>query len=127
MNPKEILEKYYHFAIIGVTPNQEKYGYKIFKRLLEKGYQVYGVSPKYDEIDGHAVYRSLEDINHPIDVVVFVVNRNLAYPYVDEMSGLGVHYAWLQPNTYDDELLQYMENMGILPIRACILIETQTQ
>ena len=37
MNPKDILEKYYHFAVVGVTPNQEKYGYKIFKRLLEKG------------------------------------------------------------------------------------------
>ena len=24
-----ILEKYYHFAVVGVTPNQEKYGYKI--------------------------------------------------------------------------------------------------
>ena len=45
MNPKDILEKYYHFAVVGVTPNQEKYGYKIFKRLLEKGYQTYGVSP----------------------------------------------------------------------------------
>ena len=42
MNPKDILEKYYHFAVVGVTPNQEKYGYKIFKRLLEKGYQTYG-------------------------------------------------------------------------------------
>ena len=40
MNPKDILEKYYHFAVVGVTPNQEKYGYKIFKRLLEKGYQL---------------------------------------------------------------------------------------
>ena len=34
MNPKDILEKYYHFAVVGVTPNQEKYGYKIFKRLF---------------------------------------------------------------------------------------------
>lgn len=23
MNPKDILEKYYHFAVVGVTPNQE--------------------------------------------------------------------------------------------------------
>lgn len=125
MNPKDILEKYYHFAVVGVTPNQEKYGYKIFKRLLEKGYQAYGVSPKYQTIEDYAIYPSLEAIDHPIDVVVFVVNKNFAYDYVDEMSAIGVRYAWMQPGTYDDQLLQYMKDQGITPILACILVETE--
>ena len=41
MNPKDILNMYYHFAVVGVSQNKEKYGYKIFKRLLEKNKQVY--------------------------------------------------------------------------------------
>ena len=97
MNPKDILEKYYHFAVVGVTPNQEKYGYKIFKRLID----------------------------HPIDVVVFVVSPKYAYDYVDEMSGIGIRYAWMQPGTYDDQLLQYMHDQGITPVPACILVETE--
>ena len=32
MNPKDILNKYYHFAVIGVSPNKEKFGYKIYQR-----------------------------------------------------------------------------------------------
>ena len=113
MNPKDILEKYYHFAVVGVTPNQEKYGYKIFKRLLEKGYQTYGVSPIYQNIDDIPTYPNLEAIDHPIDVVVFVVSPKYAYDYVDEMSGIGIRYAWMQPGTYDDQLLQYMQDQGI--------------
>ena len=109
MNPKDILEKYYHFAVVGVTPNQEKYGYKIFKRLLEKGYQTYGVSPIYQNIDD----------------IVFVVSPKYAYDYVDEMSGIGIRYAWMQPGTYDDQLLQYMHDQGITPVPACILVETE--
>lgn len=124
MNPKEILNKYYHFAVIGVSQNKDKYGYKIFHRLKERGYDVYGISPVYDHVDENRLYATLEDVEHPIDVVVFVVNKKYAYDYIDEMIGLGIHYAWMQPNTYDDELLEYMKNVGITPILACVLVET---
>lgn len=124
MNPKDILSKYYHFAVIGVSQNKEKYGFKIYQRLKDRGYDVYGISPIYNNVDGDPLYPSLEDIDHPIDVVVFVVKKEHAYNYVNEMAGLGVHYAWMQPNTYDDELLEYMKSVGITPIIGCILVET---
>lgn len=124
MNPKDILNKYYHFAVIGVSPNKEKYGYKVFQRLKTCGYDTYGVSPLYDQVDNNQLYSSLEDIKHPIDVVVFVTKKEHAYNYVDEMTGLGIHYAWMQPHTYDDALLDYMKSVGITPILACVLVET---
>ncbi|MCI9049885.1 MAG: CoA-binding protein [Coprobacillus sp.] len=124
MEPIDILKKYYHFAVIGVSQNTDKYGYKIFKRLRDRSYDVYGVSPIYDQVDNIPLYSSLEDINGPIDVVVFVVNKKYAYDYIDEMTSLGIHYAWMQPHTYDDELLKHMKSVGITPILACILVET---
>lgn len=125
MNPKDILNMYYHFAVIGVSQDKEKFGYRIYKRLLDRGYQAYGVSPKYQNVDEYQLYPNLEAIEHPIDVVVFVVNKKFAYDYVNEMTGLGIHYAWMQPGTYDDELLEYMKNVGITPILACVLVETE--
>ena len=124
MNPKEILNKYYNFAVIGVSQHKDKFGYKIYHRLRERGYNVYGISPIYDCVDDIHLYSSLEEVEQPIDVVVFVVNKKFAYDYIDEMIGLGIHYAWMQPNTYDDELLEYMKNVGITPILACVLVET---
>lgn len=125
MNPKEILEKYYHFAVLGVSTNKEKFGYKIFKRLIDRGYQTYGISPIYESVDEYPLYKSLEDVNAPIDVVVFVVNKKYAYDYIEQMTNNGIHYAWMQPGTYDDELLDYMRGLGITPIEACILVETE--
>ena len=124
MEPNEILKKYYHFAVVGVSQNKEKYGYKIFSRLKERGYDVYGVSPFYDHVDNDKLYSSLEAIDQPIDVVVFVVKKDFVYDYIDEMTSLGIRYAWMQPNTYDDELLTHLKEMGIIPIEACILVET---
>lgn len=124
MEPQEILKKFKHFAVLGVTSNTDKFGYKIFKRLIDKQYDVYGVSPIYDTVDHYKMYSSLTKIQKPIDVVVFVVNKKYAYDYVDQMHTLGIRYAWMQPNTYDEDLIEYMKLQGIEPIFACVLVET---
>ena len=45
MNAKDILTHYQNFAVIGVTTNPDKFGYKIYQRLNEIEKTVYGVSP----------------------------------------------------------------------------------
>lgn len=124
MNPKDILKKYYHFAVVGVSQNKEKYGYKIYSRLKDRGYDVFGISPLYSHIDEDKLYQHLEEVNSPIDCVVFVCAKQHVYAYIDEMSSLGIRYAWLQPNTYDEDLLEYIKAQGITPILACVLVET---
>ena len=44
MNAKDILTHYQNFAVIGVTTNPDKFGYKIYQRLNEIEKTVYGVS-----------------------------------------------------------------------------------
>ena len=48
MTPKELLTIYKNFAVIGVTPDKSKYGYKIYKRLKEKGYVHINASVRAD-------------------------------------------------------------------------------
>lgn len=123
MKAKELLNIYRNYAVIGVSENQEKYGYKIFKQLKEKGYQVFGVSPIYHEVDGIKLYPNLESIPSPIDVVVFVVSPKHVSYYIDEMRNIGIGYAWMQPGTYDDTTLDYIESHGIKVIKDCILLQ----
>lgn len=125
MTPKELLTIYKNFAVIGVTPDKSKYGFKIYKRLKEKGYHTFGVSPKYQEIDGNKMYENLDVIPSPIDVVVFVINPKYAKEYIGQMRTIGIGYAWMQPGTYNDEILDLMQSHGITPILDCILIQTQ--
>ncbi|MDH5680376.1 MAG: CoA-binding protein, partial [Spirochaetota bacterium] len=40
------------FAVVGASPNTEKYGYKIYKHLQSLGKKVYPVHPAAREIDG---------------------------------------------------------------------------
>lgn len=122
MKSIDILRDFKNFAVLGATIDEEKYGYKIVQRLCEIGKTVYPISPKYDEVYGLKVYRSLLAIERPIDVVVFVINKNFASQYIAQMRELGIGFAWMQPGTYDDDLINDIQGLGIMPIKDCVLV-----
>ena len=125
MNPKDILEKYYHFAVVGVTPNQEKYGYKIYQRLKKLNKNVYGVSPIYNELNGEMIYPNLSSIDNQIDVAVFVVNPKIALIYIEECKKLKIKHIWLQPGTYDDNLIKIIKESKLNYYLNCVLVESE--
>lgn len=125
MNYTDILKTKQHWAVIGVSAKEDKYGYKVYAKLKELGKTVYGVSPVYKEIDGDPTYENLAAVHQPIDVVVFIVNKKFGKSYVDEMAKLHLHLAWMQPGTYDDELLAYMKEREITPILDCVLVQSE--
>ena len=67
------------------------------------------------------MYTSLIDIEYPVDVVVFVVKKTIGMTYIREMRELGIKYAWMQPGTYDEELLHAFHDQGIETIENCVL------
>ena len=93
MKEKDILKIYNNYCIIGMSPDPEKYSYQIYQCLKNAGKHVYGISPKYDTIDNDKIYTSLMDIEYPVDVVVFVVNKTIGMTYIREMRELGIKYA----------------------------------
>ena len=68
---KECLLKSRHIALIGASVRQELAAYEVMKYLLEKGYKVFPVNPKYkdDSILGQKVFADLLDIPTSIDLV----------------------------------------------------------
>ena len=115
MDAKNVLINYQNFAVIGVTNNHDKYGYKIFQRLKQLN----------KTIDGIATYSSLSEVNKKIDVAVFVVNPQLGIKYVKECQKLKINHIWLQPGTYDDKLISIIKDASITYYPNCILVESQ--
>lgn len=124
MNVQEILHAYKNFVVIGVTSDPNKYGYKIFKRLLDLGYTTYGVSPKYQNVLQQELYLDLLSIDKEIDVVIFVVSPKYGLEYVKQCKQLGIQHLWLQPGTYDEEILKIIKDNHMSNYQHCILVET---
>jgi len=110
------------WAVVGANINPEKYGNMIYKKLKSRGYRVYPVNPKYDTVEGDKCYRDLASLPETPDVIDMVVSPKRGKPVIEEAAQLGVNNIWLQPGTYDDELLGMIEKKGLNAVKACVLV-----
>ncbi|MBN2074091.1 MAG: CoA-binding protein [Dehalococcoidales bacterium] len=98
------------FAVIGATDNTEKYGNRIFMNLKDRGYEVYPVNPKLEELDGIPVYHTLSDVPVKVDVVDFVVPPAVTEEILKECNKLGLKKIWLQPGSESETAIQYCQD-----------------
>jgi len=109
---KEMLDKK-NWAIIGVTKDKNKFGYKIWKLLKARGYNVFGINPKYNEIDGEKIYDSINSLPVVPEVVNMVVNPNIALLQLDQVMKNKIEYVWFQPGTIDEIVLDKAELLNL--------------
>ena len=122
MNKQVMLAKKM-WAVIGATINTEKFGYKIWKKLKDNGYEVFAVNPKYDYIDGEKCYPTLKDLPDTPDVVDFVVPPKTSLKAIDDAHEMGVEYLWFQPGTADEEVIEKAENLNKkIVFHDCVLV-----
>lgn len=112
------------WAVIGATKNPSKFGYKIYKKLLSRGYKVYPINPVYDEIDGEKCYNSISEIDEKIDCVNVVISPERAINYIKDISSKGIKYVWFQPGSFNNEVINKALEEGLeLVYHNCVLVE----
>lgn len=112
------------WAVIGANQRQDKYGNMIYRRLKSRGYEVYAVNPVYDEVEGDKCYKDLSSLPKVPEVINMVVSPKRGKAFLEEAASLGVKYVWLQPGTYDDEIMKQIEDLGLKAVQACVLVAT---
>jgi len=95
------------FAVVGATDNPEKYGNQIFKNLKSRGYEVYPVNPRLEELEGVKCYASLDDIPLKVDVVDFVVPPEVTEVTLQKCKRLGLNRIWLQPGSESEAAIAF--------------------
>jgi len=109
------------WAVVGATNKKEKYGNKIFKALVKKGYTVYPISPNYKEIEGVKAYRTLKEVPEQIDVADFVVKPNIGIKSIQDAKKAGIETVWLQPGASSKEIIEFAEDNEIIIIDDCVI------
>lgn len=112
-----------NWVVIGASENSQKYGCKIYKRLKNEGYNVYGVNPGLETIFGEKCYKSVKDIPEKPDVINVVVPPKAAMEVAKEVAESGIKYFWLQPGANTREVIDCAESLGLEVINACVLVE----
>ena len=111
-------------AVVGVSANQEKYGFKIFRDLLDQGFNIVGVNVNDGEVLGKKILRSLKEINQVPDLVITVIPPPATESIVDECVKLGVKEIWMQPGSESDKAIEKAKQSGInVTFNACFMVQ----
>lgn len=122
---KELMLKKKTWAVVGANQDADKFGNIIYKRLKNRGYEVYPVNPLYEDVEGDKCYKDLTSLPKLPHVINMVVPPKRAKQVIEEAAELGVKYVWFQPGTYDDDVMELSAQLGLITVKDCVLVATR--
>jgi predicted CoA-binding protein len=83
-------------AVTGVSRKPKSHGSNtVYKRLRERGYDVFAVNPNADEVEGDRSYRDLRSIPDGVEAVVIGTRPERAEQTMRECAELGIKHVWM--------------------------------
>nr|WP_315063239.1 CoA-binding protein [uncultured Campylobacter sp.] len=123
-NIGQILSAAKNIAVVGLSPDESKPSNEVAKFLIKRGFNIFPVYPKFDEILGRKVYRNLTQIDQDIDIAVMFRKGEFASELVKDAVKKGVKTLWLQLGITNDEAGAIARENGINFVQdKCIKIE----
>jgi hypothetical protein len=108
-------------AVTGVSRSPKDHGSNtIFRRLRDRGYDVFAVNPNADEVEGTVSYHDLGSIPGGVDAVVIATAPDKADATMRECEQLGVKQVWMHhgpgPSSVSATATEYGRAHGITVI-----------
>ena len=83
-------------AVTGVSRHPGDHGGNVvYRRLRERGYDVFAVNPNADEVEGDHCYHDLRSIPGGVDAVVIATRPERAEDTMRECADLGIRHVWM--------------------------------
>ncbi|MFK7780059.1 MAG: CoA-binding protein [Candidatus Gracilibacteria bacterium] len=113
-------------ALVGASNNEEKYGNKILKDLLNKGHKVIPINPREKEIEGIKCHTNLGVIGNNYDIINFVVKPEITFQILEKYrKKILKKQIWCQPGAADEKIKGFLENHHFkgYVTDSCIMLE----
>ena len=110
---QSILKQTRSIAIVGISHKEERASNKVAKFLMEKGYTVLPVNPKYQEVLGLPCYPSLEDIPVAVDMVDCFRRAEDILPLAESAIKIGAKVLWMQLGIINEEAAALAKEAGL--------------
>lgn len=110
------------WCVVGATPKQDKFGYKVYKCLKKHGYKVFPVHPVAKEIDGDICYANLSALPEKVEIVNLIVPESAGLNVLNDCVTVGVKKIWLQPGADTPAILKKAAELGLDVLQDCVLI-----
>ncbi|EEP77550.1 conserved hypothetical protein [Uncinocarpus reesii 1704] len=100
------------FAVAGASTDTSKYGYKLLAWYHQHSLPVTPLNPKSPEINlpskAYPAVKSPSELSSPAQTSLSIVTPpKVTRELLKEAHALNMPAVWLQPGTFDDEILEY--------------------
>lgn len=109
-------------AVVGASRDRAKFGNKAVRAFAAAGHTVFPITPKAAEVEGLRAYRSVLDVDGPIDMVTVYVPPSVVLQLFDEFAAKHVPEIWLNPGADTDDVLAEARHRGLPVIAACSIM-----
>ncbi len=121
---RRILSTYKRVAMVGLSADWWRPSFFAAKYLLEHGFEVIPVNPKYQEILGQKCYPDLKSIPTPVDIVDLFQKMERVPPFVDDAIEIGAKVVWMQLGIINQQAAQKALDTGLeVVMDRCMKIE----
>jgi uncharacterized protein len=110
-------------AIAGVSRNEKKFGYAVYKELREKGFKLYPVNPNAESLGNEPCFRSVSAL--PVDVkhLLILTKKDQTLGVLKEAIAKGMDNIWIQQMSETPEVLEYLKDKQVNVVaKQCILM-----
>jgi predicted CoA-binding protein len=121
---RRILVEYKRVAMVGLSADWWRPSNFAGKYLIDHGFEVIPVNPKYDEILGQKCYADLRDIPGPVDIVDLFQRADRVPMFVDQAIEIGAKAVWMQLGIINEEAAAKARAAGLeVVMDRCMKIE----
>ena len=108
-------------AVTGVSRSPKDHGANfVYRRLRDRGYEVFAVNPNAAEVEGDKAYGNLTSIPGGVEAVVIGTSPEHADETMHECADLGIEQVWMHRSfgggSVSDTATRYGREQGITVI-----------
>ncbi len=108
-------------AVIGASPNAQRYSYLATQRLKKHGHTVFPVGIKEGKIDNEVILTGKPDLKNVHTVTLYVGPQNQP-AWIDYILGLNPKRIIFNPGAENPDLFARAAEKGIECVEACTLV-----
>ena len=121
---RRILKTNRVIAVVGLSADWFRPSYFAAKYMIEHGYTVIPVNPRYETILGQKCYKSLRDIPAKVDIVDCFRKTQDIMPIAEDAIAIGAKVLWQQLGVMNVEAARKAETAGLEAVMdRCVKIE----
>lgn len=110
-------------AVLGASPNPERFSNKAIRLLREHGHEVVPVNPSHQEIEGLKVVPDLTQLQPgSIDTVTVYMQAHRSDAMLDSLKNLRPRRVVFNPGAENPSLAEKLEQSGIQVVENCTLV-----